>query len=57
MPWQAPATKGRLAWRIGVFLALGPIFGLTLLADHLIGVALRRTGGVANTFRVLARKN
>jgi SAM-dependent methyltransferase len=57
LPWQAPATSARMAWRIGVFITLGPVFALTLLGDHLIGVALRRSNGVSNTFRVLARKN
>jgi SAM-dependent methyltransferase len=57
LPWQAPATSARMAWRIGVFIALGPVFVLTLLGDHLIGVALRRSGRPSNTFRVLARKS
>ena len=57
LPWQAPATSGRMAWRIAVFIALGPLFAFTLIGDHLIGVALRRSNGISNTFRVLARKN
>jgi SAM-dependent methyltransferase len=57
LPWQAPATSGRMAWRIAVFCALGPLFALTLVSDHLIGMALRRSNASSNTFRVLARKN
>ncbi len=56
LPWQPPQTPGRYAWRIVVFSTLGPLLGVTLVLDKLLGSFLRKSGKHGNTYRLLARR-
>jgi len=56
LPWQPPATPARYAWRILVFSLFGPLLGVTLALDALLGLFLRRSHLHGNTYRLLSKR-